>query len=140
MPSAYSKLRFWRNTAVASLQPGQTYTMPDETLGYEWDSDVDNGFRPAGEIDMSQTCENVLQKLLRVTERSLVSDNACNSLTLYRAASGALVFDAGTVQWAWGLESDHDGDARTRPTRRCSRRPSTCSPTWACSRPRWSPT
>ncbi|HCU92568.1 MAG TPA: hypothetical protein DHU96_07405 [Actinobacteria bacterium] len=114
VPSAYSKLRLWRNTAVASLPSGQTYTMPPETLGYEWDSDVDNGFRPAGEIDMSQTCEKVDQKLLTVTEE-FVSDNACNSLTLYRAASGALVFDAGTVQWAWGLESDHDGDSQNPP-------------------------
>jgi hypothetical protein len=112
--AAYSKLRFWRNTAVASLSPGQTYTMPPETLGYEWDSDTDNGFRPAGEIDMSQTCQKVDQKLYTVTEE-LVSDNACNSLTLYRASSGALVFDAGTVQWSWGLESDHDGDSNNPP-------------------------
>ena len=48
MPSQYAKLRFWRNTAVASLQPGQTATLAPETLGYEWDEDVDNGFRPAG--------------------------------------------------------------------------------------------
>ena len=108
VPSAYSKLRMWRNTAVASLPSGQTYTMPGETLGYEWDSDVDNGFRPAGEIDMSRTCENVDQLLLTVTE-IIGPGNACNSLTLYRAKSGALVFDAGTVQWAWGLDSDHDG-------------------------------
>ena len=108
VPSVYSKLRLWRNTAVASLPSGQTYTMPPETLGYEWDSDVNNGFRPAGEIDMSQTCQK-FEKLYTVTEE-LVSDNACNSLTLYRTASGALVFDAGTIQWAWGLESDHDGD------------------------------
>ena len=115
VPAAYSKLQIWKNTAVASLSSGQTYTMPDETLGYEWDSDVDNGFRPAGEIDMSQTCENdVLQRLATVTEE-FVSDTACNSLTLYRASSGALVFDAGTVQWAWGLESDHDGDSQNPP-------------------------
>jgi methionine-rich copper-binding protein CopC len=113
-PAAYSKLRFWRSTAVASLSPGQTYTMPQETLGYEWDSDTDNGFRPAGEIDMSQTCQKVQEKLYTVTEE-LVSDNACNSLTLYRASSGALVFDAGTVQWSWGLESDHDGDSNNPP-------------------------
>ncbi len=31
-------------------------------------------------------------------------------LTLYRAPSGALVFGAGTVQWAWGL--DNAGDTR----------------------------
>ena len=35
----------------------------------------------------------------------------CNSLTLYRASSGALVFDAGTVQWSWGLNANHDGDS-----------------------------
>jgi methionine-rich copper-binding protein CopC len=114
VPSAYAKLRLWRNTAVSSLQPGQRYTMPNETLGYEWDSDIDNGFRPPGEIDMSQTCAKVQEKLYTVTEE-LVSDNACNSLTLYRAASGALVFDAGTVQWSWGLESDHDGDSQNPP-------------------------
>ncbi len=110
VPYAYSKLRLWRNTAVASLQPGQTYTMPNETLGYEWDSDVSSASRPAGEIDMSKTCENVSQLLLDYRE-DIGSGNACNSLTLYRAASGALVFDAGTVQWSWGLDSNHDGDA-----------------------------
>ena len=109
VPSQYSKLQIWKNTAVANLQAGQTYTMPDETLGYEWDSDVDNGFRPAGEIDMSKTCENVTQALLTVNE-NIGPANECNSLTLYKAASGALVFDAGTVQWAWGLNNNHDGD------------------------------
>jgi hypothetical protein len=29
-------------------------------------------------------------------------------LTMYRAASGALVFGAGSVQWTWGLDADHD--------------------------------
>ena len=109
VPSAYSNLRIWRNTDVANLQPGQTYTMPDETLGYEWDGPADNGFQPAGEIDLSKTCEDVSQML--VDPRSGVGPgHACNSLTLYKAASGALVFDAGTVQWAWGLASNHDGD------------------------------
>ena len=58
---------------------------------------------------MSKTCENVSQPLLTVNE-DIGPGNECNSLTLYRAASGALVFDAGTVQWAWGLNNNHDGD------------------------------
>ena len=33
---------------------------------------------------------------------------ATHHLTLYRAPSGALVFGAGTVQWSWGLDSNHD--------------------------------
>jgi hypothetical protein len=32
-----------------------------------------------------------------------------HNLTLYRAASGALVFGAGTVQWAWGLDGATTG-------------------------------
>jgi hypothetical protein len=115
VPSAYSQLRFWRNTSVAGLSAGQTATMPNETLGYEWDSDVDNGFRPAGEIDMSMTTQNVSQRLIAPNEE-FASGPASNSLTLYRAASGALVFDTGSVQWAWGLASQHDGDARNPPS------------------------
>jgi hypothetical protein len=115
VPAAYAKLRFWRDTSVASLQPGQVATMPDQTLGYEWDSDVDNGFRPPGEIDMSNTTESVSQLLLTPDEQ-LGPGTATNSLTLYKAASGALVFDAGTVQWAWGLDSDHDGDLKDPPS------------------------
>ncbi len=111
VPAAYSKLQIWKNTPVASLQSGQTYTMPGETLGYEWDEPVDNGFQPPGEVDMSKTCEDVSQ-LLADIRSDVTSGQACNSLTLYRAPSGALVFDAGTVQWAWGLDSHHDGDAQ----------------------------
>ena len=50
VPAAYSKLRFWRNTRVASLASGQSTTLDagTGTLGYEWDVDADNGFRPAG--------------------------------------------------------------------------------------------
>ena len=114
VPYAYSKLSIWKNTAVANLQPGQTYSMPPETLGYEWDEPVDNGFQPTGEINLSQTCEDVSQ-LLEDIRSDVESGEACNSMTLYKAASGALVFDAGTVQWAWGLNSNHDGDSNNPP-------------------------
>src|SRR4029453_19270571 len=36
---------------------------------------------------------------------------ATHNLTLYRAPSGALVFGAGTVYWAWGLDANHDLEA-----------------------------
>jgi len=68
---------------------GQTATLGTQTLGYEWDEPVDNGFQPPGVIDMSKTCEDVAQLLL--DPRSDVGPgHACNSQTLYRAASGAL--------------------------------------------------
>ena len=38
---------------------------------------------------------------------------ATHSLTEYRASSGALVFGAGTVQWSWGLDGNHDRGAST---------------------------
>ena len=47
-----ANLRFWRNTSVASLQPGQTASLNNGYLGYEWDESPDNGFRPAGLLDL----------------------------------------------------------------------------------------
>jgi hypothetical protein len=106
VPAQDAGLRFWRNTSIASLQPGQTATLPAGTLGYEWDSDLDNGFRPAGLIDLSSTTLDVSTRLLDYGS-SYGNGTATHSLTLYRAASGALVFGAGTVQWSWGLDDDH---------------------------------
>jgi methionine-rich copper-binding protein CopC len=108
--SDYSSLRFWRNTSVATLDPGQTATLGDSVLGYEWDEDLDNGFRPAGLFDLSTTTQNVTQKLQNNTGAT-APGVATHALTYYRAASGAHVFSAGTVQWAWGLDAAHDGRA-----------------------------
>jgi hypothetical protein len=107
VPSQYGKLRMWRNTAVANLEPGQSLTLSPSTgtLGYEWDEDVDNGFRPAGEFDLSSTTVSGVQAF--TDYGSILSNNstATHHLTLYRAPNGALVFGAGTVQWSWGLEN-----------------------------------
>lgn len=105
----YSQDRLWRNTSVASLQPGQTYTMQTGTLGYEWDSDVNNGFRPPGEIDMSSTTVQITNGLLLEDYGNTYGNGtATHSLTEYRdPKSGALVFSSGTVQWSWGLGTVH---------------------------------
>src|SRR5205814_3667079 len=50
---AEGKLRFWRNTNAAALTPGGRMTLPSGTVGYEWDGDPDNGFRPEGLIRLS---------------------------------------------------------------------------------------
>src|SRR4051794_3956359 len=110
VPAADAALRFWRNTSIAGLQPGQTATLPQGTLGYEWDSDQDNGARPAGLIDMSSTTLTVPGSVLAdPAGTTATSGTVTHSLTLYRAASGALVFGAGTVQWSFGLSANHDG-------------------------------
>ena len=45
------------------------------------------------------------------------SGTATHHLTLYRHARGALVFGAGTVQWAWGLDAHHDTETGVPPER-----------------------
>ena len=107
VPSQYSKLRFWRNTRVASLGSGQSTTLDQGvgTLGYEWDVDADNGFRPPGLMDMSSTTDSSAEVFTDYGSTTQFNSTATHHLTLYRAASGALVFGAGTVQWAWGLDN-----------------------------------
>jgi len=113
VPGTFAKLRFWRNTQVAKLSPTETLTLSPGTgtLGYEWDVDADNGFRPPGRIPLSSTTVNGLETFVdygtHVQEKGL----ATHSLSLYRAPSGALVFGAGTVQWSWGLDPTNAWDA-----------------------------
>jgi methionine-rich copper-binding protein CopC len=109
----FSKLRFWRNTDVAALAPGQSVTFPAGTLGYEWNSDLDNGFRPAGLFDLSSTQVTVPSGFLIQDYGSFYgAGTATHNMTLYKAASGALVFSAGTVQWSWGLDPQRLPDVR----------------------------
>src|SRR5437867_3751639 len=53
VPQADGRMRFWRNTSIASLAPGQVVTLPTGVLGYEWDEDLDNGSRPPGIVRLS---------------------------------------------------------------------------------------
>ncbi|MBE7184196.1 MAG: DUF4082 domain-containing protein [Methylobacterium mesophilicum] len=110
VPYDYSQLRFWRNTDISTLKPGETGTLVENLLGYEWNSDVDNGFRPSGLINLSLTNVSVNQYLLDYGSQ-VGPGNAQHSLTMYRASSGALVFSAGTVFWSWGLDANHEGAA-----------------------------
>ena len=107
VPYDDANLRFWRNTSVANLQPGQTATLTKNYLGYEWDEAVDNGFDPAGLVKLSSTTLPVSTYLLDYGNTT-GNGTSTHNLTLYRAPSGALVFGAGTVYWAWGLSDNHD--------------------------------
>jgi hypothetical protein len=107
LTSAYAHLRFWRHTTVAGLTGSQTVALGDQTVGYEWDEDLDNGARPAGLIDLSSTTATVPEHI-QDYGNTYVQGQATHHLTLYRSASGALVFSAGSVQWTWGLDVNHD--------------------------------
>ena len=107
IPYDDANMRFWRNTSVANLQPGQTATLTKNYLGYEWDEAPDNGFDPAGLVRLSSTTLPVSTYLLDYGN-TVGNGVSTHNLTLYRAPSGALVFGAGTVYWAWGLSDNHD--------------------------------
>jgi hypothetical protein len=106
VPSTYKNMRLWRNTAVASLANGQSRTLApgNQTLGYEWDLDVDNGFRPRGTFRLSSTTVSGVESFTDFGTFTKQGTTQTHNLTEYKAPSGALVFGAGTVQWAWGLD------------------------------------
>jgi hypothetical protein len=107
VPAADGKMRFWRNTSIATLAAGTTATLANNTLGYEWDTDPDNGHRPPGSVRMSSTTVTNAPVLTDYGS-TFGSGTATHNLTLYKHPSGALVFGAGTVQWSWGLDDKHD--------------------------------
>ncbi|WP_440107867.1 DUF4082 domain-containing protein [Streptosporangium sp. H16] len=108
VPAEYGKMRLWRNTSVANLSPGQTATFPAGTLGYEWDVSPDNAVEPVGRARLSRTVVNLPSKYLLDYGSLYGLGSAIHNLTLYRTASGSLVFGAGTIQWSWGLDANHD--------------------------------
>jgi VCBS repeat-containing protein len=106
IPSEYGRARFWRNTSVNTLPAGQAATLTPNVLGYEWDEDLNNGFRPQGAINLSSTTINV-PAYIYDHGNTVAPGTGTHQLTLYRAPSGALVFGAGTTRWSWGLDSNH---------------------------------
>lgn len=103
VPAAFKDLRMWRNTAVANLQPGGSLALAPSTLGYEWDEDADNGYRPAGQFRLSSTTVSGVEVFTDYGS-SVTLGTSTHNLTMHRRPSGALVFSTGTVQWAFGLD------------------------------------
>jgi hypothetical protein len=119
VPAVYGRNRFWRNTPLATATTKTTF--PAGTLGYEWDVDPDNNFRPAGAVPLSETTVTVNDGQLLLDNGHLYGAGpATHKMTLYRdQTSRALVWGAGTVQWSWGLDGDHlypSGAPTTTPT------------------------
>jgi Domain of unknown function (DUF4082)/Bacterial Ig domain len=115
VPAADGKMRFWRNTNIATQTAGATVTLPAATLGYEWDITADNGAQPGGTFYLSTATYQMTSDLLIDYGGVYGSGPATHHLTLYRAPSGALVFGAGTVQWSWGLDKNHDTSTFAAP-------------------------
>jgi hypothetical protein len=111
---AEGKLRLWRHTSLTSMTPGTTRALAPHTVGYESNEDLDNGFRPAGLIRLSTTT-GPTPEYLTDFGNTVVPGETTHHLTMYRAPSGALVFSAGSIQWTWGLDSEHDSPFAPEP-------------------------
>jgi len=124
VPQEMGAHRFWRNTGISALQPGTVAALSANTLGYEWDEDLDNGARPSGLARLSSTTVDVDEKFAP-TGYSIAKGTATHSLTLYRKDTPdplggfkkSIVFGAGTVQWSWGLDGVHDRGGSTPDAR-----------------------
>ena len=83
VPAKYAALRFWRNTEIAKLKPGESAVLPKGLLGHEWDEDLDNGFRPPGLFHLSET---TIDNVPYLQDNGSVYDSgtATHHLTLYR--------------------------------------------------------
>ena len=111
---AEGKLRLWRNTSLTTMTPGTTRALAPHTVGYESDEDLDNGFRPAGLVRLSTTT-GPTPEYLTDFGNTVVPGTTTHHLTMYRAPSGALVFSAGSIQWTWGLDAEHDSAYAPEP-------------------------
>ena len=118
VPAQYSKLRFWRNTAVANLS-----RRPD---GHARSGNRHPRLRVGrGRRQRLPACRadrHVIDDRVRGADAFIDygsndgAGTATHHLTLYRAPSGALVFGAGTVQWSWGLDSANPSGKAPIPT------------------------
>jgi hypothetical protein len=108
VPQADGRMRFWRNTSIATLSAGQTATLAPGTLADELDMDEDNGFRPAGQYHLTTTPVSTSGACLLDYGSTTGGCSTVHNVTIYRHTSGALVFSTGTYEWAWGLDANHD--------------------------------
>ena len=98
-------------TRVSRLwHPGRRPPSPHTPLATSPTKTLTTAVVPPASIRLSTTTGPTPQYLTDFGgQNSVVPGTTTHHLTQYRAASGALVFSAGTIQWAWGLDSNHDG-------------------------------
>jgi Domain of unknown function (DUF4082) len=95
--------------ANTGLQNGNQLNL---LVGYEWDFIVNNGSTPPGLVMLSQSPVQPASLLPNFDEPAgeealpANQDFTKSHSARYTASSGAKVFASGTIQWAWGLDSD----------------------------------
>jgi hypothetical protein len=106
VPPPLNQLPFWAGTAIGD---GSQTSLAPGNIGYEWDEVVQNGHEPPVTL-LSQTVPPVDVKLLCLDNwgNTFGPGKATHSMTIYQAPSGALVFGAGIVFFAWWLSNNYD--------------------------------
>jgi hypothetical protein len=109
--AAQGRNRVWRGTPLADLPSGSSARVGHALVGWEWDAPAHNGAQPAKLILVSSSPvpagASDLGKARNPTRLA--------SATVYRAASGAWVFDTGTNNWSRGLGRNMTGDGEPNP-------------------------
>ena len=95
--------RLYRNTGLAEMPSGSYVNIGRDLFGWEWDQVVDNGYTPDGLQILAES--PVIGKFLLDAGREYSSvQKGVAHTTRYIAPSGAIIFAAGTIHWALGLD------------------------------------
>lgn len=111
----YSATPLWRDTSVASLTTGQTFTSPDQVLGFEWDTYGSAGSSTTGNAFMgsphpravfcSTVTYTVSNQVLTDAGDVYGTGNVTHRLVVHPGGAGAMTFATGTVNWALGCDA-----------------------------------
>ena len=94
--------------SMATLAPGSTGTLPRASSATSGTPTSTTGLgRPVCSICRRRRSSEA--EALKDYGSTVGPATVTQNMTEYRAASGALVFSAGTIDWSWGLDSTHDG-------------------------------
>jgi hypothetical protein len=109
LTSAQAVHRVWRNTGC---QTNPNCSLGENNLGFEWDARSDRLYgspitsQPAGVVSVLSADINGSYVSYGLHPGKDIGTNATNvpfDSTLYKRTNGAIVFSAGTIRWAYGL-------------------------------------
>jgi hypothetical protein len=112
VPTSLNGRPFWRNTTIAGS--GSTHTFSAGSAGFEWDYiRTSTSGRPTNILTLSSA--SITLTSAAASDRGDVYTNTgtySHTIIIYKHSSGALVWNAGTNQWAWLLGDFHANDGR----------------------------
>lgn len=114
----YSAQPLWRHSTVAALTTGQTYTSPNQILGFEWDTYGPAGTDSAGAVyladphPVARYCSHVTHSLsagFLLTDAGDTYDATGNVthrlVVMPNGPDGGITFGTGTINWSLGCDA-----------------------------------